>query len=113
MALISLDQRRLKLTEEVIDDLTTLIHDLDSLEEPIGDIIHSRVNGKINYIKKWLASPETEDETQAIIEINTLELLLEIVLLNRFRHIDNSSSKKITDKSQRIVRSIRLLNTHL
>ncbi len=113
MALISLTPTSLRMKKEVMDDLTTLVRDLDSLDEPLGDIIHSRIIWKIDYVKKWLTSPEIGDGSRAAMEMDTLELLLEIAVQNQPRHLENRSFKDIIGKSQRIGRSVRLLNAYL
>ncbi len=113
MALISPTPTRLQLEKEVIEDLVTLVHDLDSLDEPLGDVIRSRINAKINHLQKWIESPENTSDIKISIEIDTLELLMEVVLQNRPRDPERCSIKKIMDKSQRIGRSIRLLNVYI
>lgn len=113
MALISPTQTHLRLEKKVIEDLVSLAQDLDSLDEPLGDVIRSRIDSKINHLQKWIESPEDANDIKISMEIDTLELLMEVALQNRPRDLERCSIKKIMDKSQRIGRSIRLLNVYI
>ncbi|MDD4836522.1 MAG: hypothetical protein PHU72_05420 [Dethiosulfovibrio sp.] len=99
-----------RIKKEVSLELTALSKEVRSLSDEIGPTISGRVECKISSIMSWLNQGDLGDQSQAIMEAETLELILEVTLQRKSEQVPRKTLKSMLDRSRVISRSIRLIS---
>lgn len=112
MTFFAIDRDHNRLKKRVSQELSALRKDVQALSQGMGPTIAGRIDCKICSLKNWLDQEDLEDRSQAIMEAETLELIMEINLQRKTGQIPTQDLKSMLDRTRAISRSIRLISSY-
>lgn len=80
---------------------------MDASEGSLRGVIKSKIDHRIEYLRKWTSRDIPSDSGQILMETEIMELMVEIAIRNCRSNLSDTSSDRITKRYSRISRTVR------